>query len=165
MRQLKFRSDARLFLRKYTIYSATLIAGLIGIQIFKLLFFRGSSTYEDLLYTVLFGCGFLVFISVVVLLAVYLFPITVTAKTIRCYSRSGWYHTFRWDEIVYVELVSPYGIPYLEVSSKKQDAEIAVPVWLKGWSDFSEFVQTHAGKDNPLAQAVSFVESDRNNGR
>jgi hypothetical protein len=94
-------------------------------------------------------------IFVLILAAVVLFRVYVSAEGLRCYTFLGNYHTLRWPEIDSVRPVNLLGLQYLRVGSSQTGHVVWVPVFLADMSRFRDVVRQFAGEEHIVSKALA----------
>ncbi len=94
----------------------------------------------------------------------YIWRITITPDTLRCPTKYGRYYTVSWASIRSVAPEAQVGFSYLRITSSDADLELWLPTFLGRQNEFEKLVASYAGPDNPLTQWFERAKSVDANG-
>lgn len=91
---------------------------------------------------------FLALIVVVVILSsillyIRLFPVRITQTGIVGHNSNGTRKSLKWEEVVCEGRISNYGFPCYRLASKKRNAYILLPVFLKNYEKLEAILNSH----------------------
>jgi hypothetical protein len=101
------------------------------------------------------GCVGLAISVALMLLAVWLMPVSVSPEGIRCPNGWGVYRTVVWVEVTAVKPFNLLGLRYLRVFSPKLRWPLWVPRFLADQDRFERLVLAYAGPDHLLSKAIA----------